>query len=295
MRASTHVGPGHRPPMIGERVDRTFRRRVLRSSGSRVFVERGRDLDVTETGRIAIIAHYSPRPSVSPSVFELVTQLGDAGYRSVICSTSEARDRLRWPGDVPSGTVVLRRRNVGYDFGSWAVALDHFPRSAALDHVILTNDSIVGPFAPIAPILEGFEHGNTDAWSLTDSYEVAHHMQSYFVGFRHGVLAREPLLSFFRHVRVERAVQDVILRYELGLSATCRESGILHNSHFPADALDPARRNPTIALWERLLEQGFPFVKRRLLTDEDLADIGGPARVARAVRHHFGVDLVEWM
>lgn len=279
---------------IGRRLDTRFRRPVLRSTGARTRVEAGEGTDVTETGRVALVAQYSRLPIASRSLQELVDQLSDAGYRCVICSTCEHQGQLVWPRGLPTGTVVLRRRNVGYDFGSWAVALDRFPDVRKLDRVILTNDSLLGPFAPISPLLEAFDHARTTVWSLTESFEISHHMQSYFLGFRSGALAREPLRTFLHDVRVERTVWDVVLNYELGLSRLCRNSAISYSSHFPVDAATRDDSNPTIIHWRRLLDRGFPFVKRTLVKGLDPAAVRA-SDVYRAVSDRFGTDLTKWL
>jgi lipopolysaccharide biosynthesis protein len=230
---------------------------------------------------------------VGRSLLELLTRLNEGGYRCVVSSACESPEPLRWPGALPEGTVVLRRPNLGYDFGSWAVALDRFPEVAGLDRVILTNDSMAGPFAPLAPLLADFEAAGTDVWSLTDSYQLGHHMQSFFVGFRGGVLAEPALRTFFRRVRVEPTKMDVVERYEVGLTVACLRGGYTMSTRFRAQDLGVGGENPTLAGWHRLIEAGFPFVKRTMINDPSTAP--GAEYVEPVLRRKFGVELAEWL
>lgn len=266
---------------------------VLDVVAGHVSVEAGADVDVTGTGKAALVAQYSPDPRMSRSLLELLTQLRAAGYRCVVSSSCEAEGPLRWPGELPEGTVVLRRPNLGYDFGSWTVALDRFPGVAALDRVILTNDSMAGPFAPIAHLIEAFETGHTDVWSLTDSYQLGHHMQSFFVGFRGGVLAEPGLRTFFRKVRVEPTKMDVVQRYEVGLTAACLRGGYTMTTRFRSQDLGVGAANPTLGGWHRLLEAGFPFVKKTMINDPTTAP--GAEHVVEVLRRRYGVELAEWL
>jgi hypothetical protein len=266
---------------------------VLDAVAGQVTVEAGADVDVTGTGRAALVAQYSASPRMSRSFLELLTRLSEAGYRCVVSSTCEAPGPLRWPGDLPPGTVVLRRPNVGYDFGSWTVALDRFPGVAPLDRVLLTNDSMAGPFAPLAPLLADFDAARTDVWSLTDSYQLGRHMQSFFVGFRGGVLAEPALRTFFRRVRVEPEKMDVVRRYEVGLTAACLGGGYTMSTRFRSQDLGIGAENPTLAGWYRLLEAGFPFVKRTLINDPSTAP--GAEHVDAVLRRTYGVDLADWV
>ncbi|WP_341358833.1 rhamnan synthesis F family protein [Georgenia sp. M64] len=266
---------------------------VLDVVGDRVTVEHGADVDVTATGRAALVAQYSRGNVMSRSLLELVRQLDDGGYRCVVVSTCESPEPLVWPGELPAATVVLRRPNLGYDFGSWAVALDRYPAVAALPRVILTNDSMAGPFAPIAPLLEAFDTGHTDVWSLTDSYQLGRHIQSFFVGFRDGVLAEPPFRTFFRKVRVEKEKMDVVHRYEVGLTRTCFGGGYSMSTQFRSNDLGVGAENPTLAGWQQLLAVGFPFVKRTLINDPSTAP--GAENAAQVVRRRFGVELSDWL
>lgn len=274
----------------GRRAERPF---VLDVVAGRVSVETGADVDVTATGRAALVAQYSAGPQMSRSLLELLTQLSEGGYRCVVSSTCESEEPLRWPGPLPAGTVVLRRPNLGYDFGSWTVALDRFPAVASLDRVILTNDSMAGPFAPIAPLLADLDAAYTDVWSLTDSYQLGHHLQSFFVGFRGGVLAEPSLRTFFRKVRVEPEKMDVVRRYEVGLTVACLSGGYTTSTRFRSQDLGVGAENPTLAGWYRLLEAGFPFVKRTLINDPSTAP--GAEHAAAVLRRAYGVELADWL
>ncbi len=262
----------------------------------RVEVESGRAEDLAAMSKVAIIAHYSRSPSVSASVFALVTQLSALGYGCVVVSTCESRQPLVWAGPLPSGTLVVRRANIGHDFGSWAAVLHAHPAVRRREHVILTNDSLIGPFASIGPLIEGFESTDVDVWSLTESWELGrHHLQSFFIGFRGAALDTPALRDFFNGVRAERSKLSVVQRYEIGLSQTALASGLRIGAHFQNDDLGIAEgSNPTHARdanWLTLLEAGFPFVKRSFLTVRSASEL---ATIAAQVKRIYGVDLTDW-
>ena len=52
-------------------------------------------------------------------------------------------------------------------------------------------------------------------------------------------------------------------------------------------------QNPTIIGWRRLLDSGFPFVKRQLLREPALAPDGEEARTE--VEQRFGVAVDGWL
>ena len=222
-----------------------------------------------------------------------VTALVEAGYRVVVVSTSESPEPLDWGIDRPTGLTVLRRPNVGYDFGSWATAIDRYPVIAEARRVLLLNDSLVGPFTTIEPLLAKFHASAADVWAVTDTAQFEYHLQSYVLGFTGQTLREPPLQAFWRDVCVEASKDDVIWRYEIGLSRLLRRERYGVDVAISCRHLVPDGRNPAIIGWQGLLDRGFPFVKRELLTNPKVAPDG--EMVPSELRRRFGVDVAEWV
>jgi len=254
---------------------------------------RGAGSAASNNGRVAVLAHFSTVAAVSLSFRTLVEEFVDAGYRVIVVSSATCSAELDWgPADL-ADTMVLRKPNVGYDFGSWAVALDRFPAVRAAEHVVLANDSLVGPFETIAPLLDRFEGTRADVWGLTETLQFSRHLQSYFVGFRRGVLQERPLADFWSDVRHYEDKNLVIHRNELGLGRLLQNEGYAVDAAFVAEQVVAAADNPTIIGWHSLLSRGFPFVKRELVRTPTLARDGAEIKVA--VREIFGVDVEDWL
>jgi hypothetical protein len=243
--------------------------------------------------RVVLIAHWMPDTRVTKSVAELVGSLARNDFSVALVSTAEGEGPLVWPGSVPDGVTILRRPNVGYDFGSWAAALDRYPALAAADEVLLMNDSLVGPFTPFDSILARFHSSGADIWGLTDTTQFQHHMQSYCLGFKHQVLCEPPLAAFWRSICVEASRDDVIHRYEIGLGRLLRRESYSLDPVFHYEKVVGEGRNPTIHGWRRLLDLGFPFVKRELLLKPGVTEEGW--EVPSEVMRRFGVDVKEWV
>lgn len=257
-----------------------------------VTLERGDESVLGAAHRVAVVAHWSVDAALTRSFRELVSGLTRHGYAVVVVSASPAGSPLRWGSDMVDA-VVLRKPNIGYDFGSWAVALDRYPCIATADQVILANDSMVGPFTDMTDLLERFNAASTDVWALTDTWQYFHHLQSYFLGFRNGVLAEAPLARFWADIREEPTKWDVINNGELRLSRLLRREAYSWSCAVGADAVVPRGENPVIKGWWRLLELEFPFVKREVIARPEVAPRA--EWVGREVEATFGVRLSEWL
>ena len=249
--------------------------------------------ELERADRVAVLAHWDPGGRVRRSPRALVEALERAGYRAVLVSTAASSGPLDWHGGRPAGVMVVRRPNLGYDFGSWATALDLIPAIRGVPAVLLMNDSLAGPFAAIDHLLDRFHQSDADVWGMTDTNQLGQHLQSYCLGFKGGCLDAAPLRRFWKGIRVEATRDDVIRRYELGLSR------ILRREHYRTEAAIEGWRavdgddNPTIMGWQRLLDLGFPFVKRQILRDPGVCPDGHSVR--EELRRRFGVEADEWL
>ena len=269
------------------------RPRVLDANGTAVTVEGDDGLDAAgSVERVAVLAHWARSTRLSRSVATTVAALVDAEYSVVLVSTSEDEDRIRWPGERPSRVTVIRRPNLGYDFGSWATAIDRYPQIFDAEHVLLLNDSLAGPFAPLDRLFARFHASSADAWAITDTTQFGHHLQSYFFGFPGRSLRERPLRRFWREIRVEATKDDVIWRNEIGMSALLRRERFAWDVAVPSARIVPNGKNPTIFGWRALLDRGVPFVKRELLRRPEVAPDGDQVRLE--LRRRFGVDVDEW-
>lgn len=245
-------------------------------------------MDASHARRVAMVAHYDPSSRLSLSTRALVGALDGEGWVPVVVSTSPG---MPDPRRLPPSAVVIARPNLGYDFGSWATALHLLPAVRECSEVILTNDSMVGPFAPLGPLLE--RSRDSEVWAVTSSLQLAPHLQSYFLRFAPGVLAHPELVRFFDGVRHLTNKVAIVRRYELGLTGAIRRAGLRSVAGFPAGALGVGTANPTTAAWRALMEAGYPFFKRTLLHDPRV--LVDRAELRDAVRDIFGADLDDFL
>lgn len=266
--------------------------RVLDLVRNRVTVESG-PARPPAGDRVALVASWAPDARVSRSLSELVRSLDAAGYPAIVIRASDDTAPLHWDSAPPASTVVLRKPNIGYDFGSWAVALDRFPALAKRRNVILVNDSMVGPFRALDEMAHSFESSRADVWGATSTRQVIPHLQSYLLGFRNGVLADPAVRQFWRSVNHLEDKSQIISDYELGLSRLLRAEGVTSDAWFASERVVAPADNPVINGWHRLIDLGFPFVKRELVRNPAIVR---DARLApHVIREQFGADVAEWL
>jgi rhamnosyltransferase len=245
--------------------------------------------------RAVVLAHFDPQGQIDDYV---VSSLHE--YRRVadllVLVTASARDA---PPEVRRLVDrFIARPNVGYDFCSWREGIKSIGSLAGIDELICANDSVYGPTRPLAPVLADNRVADADAWGMclslqgtvTRNHQAAPHLQSWFMAFRRPVIRSPAFREFWGSVVPLQRKQDVVDRYEIGLSERLQDAGFRISAIHDARAVprlrcteawsmmswrsprrslrmvrrglrSPAKLNPAEARPLRLLNDGVPFIK----------------------------------
>ncbi|MBC7594087.1 MAG: hypothetical protein H7288_09140 [Kineosporiaceae bacterium] len=249
--------------------------------------------DLADNDRIAVVASFGTSTTVARSLEAMVMGLEKCNYSVIVVRASDDSTPLRWSKAYSGNAVIVRKPNVGYDFGSWALALHIYPQLRTRRFVLLTNDSLVGPFESLTGVIADFEASPGDVWSATNTTQFFPHIQSFFMGFHSGVLDDPAVKDFWFSLRVETDKQRIIGKYELGFSQLLFGEGFAVSSGFASERVVAAGLNPSITGWRRLVELGFPFVKRELILNPTLVHDGG--HIPEFIQSKYGIDPRTWI
>jgi lipopolysaccharide biosynthesis protein len=220
--------------------------------------------------RLIAMAHYDARGEAKPYLLHYLQRLRPLADRLVVVSTAPLTDEAHG-ALAANADVVLRKPNVGYDFGMWKLALAREDLDA-YDEVVLTNSSVYGPLRPLADVLAEMAQRGYAFWGISDSIQFSHHLQTYFVVAGRDVIRSPAFRAFFDAVLDYRDKRQLIFAYELGLTMWLSEHGFSWGALIPYRSVmqavygdrNPARiphRNPAVHLAAAMIDLGSPFLK----------------------------------
>lgn len=231
--------------------------------------------------RVCVFSHFDAAGRILPYVRRYLSELSKCGFELHLVSTSpnlSASDRGKVERE---GVRVYCRENVGMDFASWQWALHHVVLLPNVDWLLLANDSVFGPIFDLEPVFGSQFAENPDFWGMTDSYEVAWHLQSYFLCFRGDVARSEAFRKVFAADFATLNKQSIIQSGEISLSQSLLRSGFRGNAVCPSNRLRKFSNfgpcNATHFYWDELIARlRCPFIKRELIRDNPmkLASVG---------------------
>lgn len=234
---------------------------------------------------LCLFAHFDAACIVDPWLSAYFKSISEQGFDIILISTSPKMPKLVDAHVQEYLNWLILRENIGLDFGSWSAAVNFLgDELGKYSELLLCNDSILGPFATLDKIFEAAREQRSDVFGLTDSWEVEHHLQSYFLFFKRHVFRSRAFRDFWKQHKIYENKLNIISRYEVGLSTYLTRYGYRLDSYAPYEkvkevafrenALQPELlaalhndpQNPTLVLWD-ILVQTFqvPFLKAELL------------------------------
>lgn len=228
--------------------------------------------------RLCIFSHYHPRGRILPWLQRYLAQIQKSGFEVRLVTTAQAPDAEDCATLQANGIHVYRRDNKGYDFGSWQWAMQNAVSVHEVDWLLLANDSVFGPLYDLAPIMKAQLESDVDFWSITDSYQLAWHLQSHFICFRGEVVRSDAFRDCFSQDFPSKSKWSVINDGEILLSQSLAKAGFRGKAVYPFDLIDAEHPagicNPSQFHWKLLIEKfRCPFIKRDLI-------LRNPERVA---------------
>ena len=228
---------------------------------------------------VCLFAQYAQAGRLPAHTRRYLAVLGQLGLRLHVAlsgvTTVAAEDAEFLSG---IGAEAWPRANTGLDFGAWADLLGRGCADRAA-FVLLSNDSVFGPYGDLGAVVGRMQARRLDAWGMVESQERVWHLQSWFLMLRGACLAMPAVRRVFAQDFAAMTKPEIILHGELGLSVALQaEGGQLGSVTGPAGRqrrLLPA--NPSHFDWRPLLTtRQVPFLKVELLRDNpaDIAWLG---------------------
>jgi len=223
-------------------------------------------------GEIALFVTHSPHGRLKPHVRHYLDSLKRQGIAVIVIVAADVPFTAADAELLDAIDGLFVRDNQGYDFAAWAHVLRLHPELYDAKILYLLNDSVFGPTndAAFAAVLEKVRTSSADLVGLTDNYEYAWHLQSYFLALKERAASSRAFREFVQGIVSYNDKLDVIRQFEFRLTSRLRDAGMSCIALFVASD----DFNPSVADWRQLLERGFPFLKVEVARDSG-ADTSG--------------------
>ena len=175
-----------------------------------------------EAKNIAIFAHYDKHNLIDDYVVIYLQNLKKFCSKIIFVSDGDL-SVLEQQKILHITSDIIATRHQEYDFGSYKQGFNllkkKYPQEFSnLDQLVLANDSCycVGEFDFTFSQIDRMP--NIDCFGITDSGEICHHLQSYFLVLKKTVFLTSFFENFLQNIQKQNLKQNIIEAYEIGFS-----------------------------------------------------------------------------
>lgn len=224
--------------------------------------------------RTAIFAHFDKDNVIDDYIIYYLNALKKIAQRIIFVSDCNLNytetDKLKDIAD-----EVIAKPYGEHDFGSYKRGFLFALENNLLndtDELIFANDSCYGPFFPLESVFKTMGQKSCNFWGITQNNKFKifkncfcgktleiPHIQSYFFVLKKEVFNSDSFLNFINSIKKEKNRNEVILKYEIGLSKLLLENNFVMKSYIEAyqDESSPFLHRAQ----ELILNHGMPFLK----------------------------------
>ncbi|PBQ06070.1 glycosyl transferase [Pseudomonas congelans] len=208
--------------------------------------------------RVALLVTHSPDGKIKPHVYNYAAELTRGGLSVFLIVASDVKDVVIPENLKNTCSHIIARQNIGFDFAAWAHIIKTQLWVQDCKEIVLTNDSIIGPIGISGPeLMKKIRSNHADVIGLVENNEHARHLQSFFLVFREKAIQSKDFKDFWSSIINHADKSKVIRDYEITFTSRLQSSGLSTDCVFQ----QAGENNATIFNWEKLLDEGFPFLK----------------------------------
>ncbi|EIZ82172.1 putative glycosyltransferase, fusion protein [Methylobacterium sp. GXF4] len=249
-----------------------------------------------EPMKVAVVSHFD-RHDLADDYFVYSLRCYRRYFDYIVVVSTSMLDTVQRSRILIYADKLVVKENRGYDFVSWRTGFEELNVERCKE-ISFVNDSFYGPVNDIEVFMGRGRSIPVDVWGATLSMQFAPHIQSFFMTFNENIIRSQFLETFWSRIEVLHDKNEIIQRYEIGLSQElCAEgfsigavvdmrnltiqdrhaalqdnlfSGETANLNQERYYLEEDGPNPMQLFWGHALRAGVPFVKIELLRDNPL-------------------------
>jgi lipopolysaccharide biosynthesis protein len=218
---------------------------------------------------LCIFSHFDPQNIIDDYVIYYLNKLAECDCDIIFVSTcmNLTDSEIKKINTICKKIII--KKNRGLDFSAYKHGLTTEKDLDKYEKLMLTNDSIYGPFFDLNNIISYGEKRNLDMWGATDSYMIKYHIQSYFIVFSKALFLQPLFKKFWHKVYNLGLKNNIIIRYEIGISQYFLKHGFKLGAYCSCPLLENhVNHDPSHHSWDKLiLNEQYPFIKRMLIRD----------------------------
>ena len=216
--------------------------------------------------RLFIFAAYAPDGVIGGSLLYYLNTISKLGDIIFIMDNDISASEMSKLDSISNIIHACAVRHGEYDFGSYKRGYLYAYNKNILekyDWIYFVNDSVYGPIYDMYPILNNLENRNLDFIGMvrnqSKKHKIPKHIQSWFFALSRKCAMSKYVYDFLLSVQHENNKQDIIHKYEIGMTQMLAAHG---NRYDTAFYHNDDIQNMMYCYPYVMLKLGLPFIKK---------------------------------
>ncbi len=222
----------------------------------------------TPNGReLCLFVTFSAQSEIKSYVASHIRSFIEKNIDVVLIINTENFDQpIKNVESIPQDVAICVRENKGFDFGAWSQVMSELDFTK-VDRLYWVNDSIYGPLneESFNKLIDKIKNSKSDFIGLTFNNKHFFHLQSYFLVFNKRILNCDDFFMYMKNIMQLPSKSMVIEFYEVRLTQFLKNLGFNCEPIYELKEKDGV--NIVYKFPRELVEVGFPYVKTRLVRD----------------------------
>lgn len=234
---------------------------------------------------ICLFVHYDRHDEIQPYVVDYIESLKKSGVCIFFLSNTKKFKQKEIDKIKKSVWRIICSDNSAYDWGLHRQGVRRVMEQYPDNPILLANDSVTYLGHGLQEMLEKCREHPDCLIGAISAYQHIGHLQSFFIYCSQKIVTSDIWREFWRHFRYHHNKWFVVNSNEIGFSRWMSEHQVPMGGlwdYFNLLTGEKSNRsndwrekvltkdhitNPTLELWDVLIDQGFPFIKNNILSE----------------------------
>ncbi|MBB2203812.1 hypothetical protein [Gluconacetobacter takamatsuzukensis] len=235
---------------------------------------------------ICLFVHYDRHDEIQPYVVDYIEALKNAGVAVFLLSNTKKFKQSEIDKVKNSVWRIICADNAAYDWGLHRQGVRRLMKEYPRNPILLANDSVTYLGHGLPGIMNICRQNPNLMLGAIAAYQHAAHLQSFFIYCSSEIVTSDAWMGFWENFKYHHNKWFVVNGNEFGFSRWMIDHNVPTGGLWDYfNLLSSTKRNrsnenrekvlakdhlvnPTMELWDVLIDQGFPFIKNLILNEK---------------------------
>jgi len=224
--------------------------------------------------KLCLFSHYDKDNRIDKYVIYMIKELYKLKFEIIFVTTSELMRNSELQKIAKYIKLAIVKKNIGYDFISWKVALSYIPNYKQYKTILNINDSIFFPLFNPKKMFDKMNRKKIDFWGINNRKYKKNFIHSFFWVFNKKIIKSKFFMNFWNDCEILNDKVSIVFKYEIPFTSKVENHGFSTGVYIDIEDVRKKVRKDNFPLystsyqifWDILIKDfKAPYIKKNIL------------------------------